>query len=227
MSEPSESAHLRQARALVHGRYWVVPPASTVRGYWLIGFHGYGQSADEFLESLIEIPGRANWLTVSVQALRTFYTRSETVVGNWMTRQDREHAIADNVAYVDTVMDQLEAEFGAPRAIVVAGFSQGVAMAYRAALLGRRACAAIVVAGGDVPPEFKNEPHRAWPLLLAATGSRDPHFTPELLETDIVFLNAQGADVQKLVFDGAHEWAPELATAAGALLARVEREIDS
>ena len=40
-------------------------------------------------------------------------------------------------------------------------------------------------------------------------------------------LRAQGAEVEKLVFDGGHEWSPELVTAAGALLAKVEREAGS
>jgi predicted esterase len=214
---------LRHARAQVHGRYWVRPARWGANGLWLVGFHGYAQSAEQFLAPLAHTPRSEAWLAASVQALHPFYGRGSQVVANWMTRQDREHAIADNVAYVDTVMDQLEREFGAPRAIVCAGYSQGVAMAYRAALLGRRACAAIVSAGGDVPPELKTTETRPWPRVLAATGTGDTYYTPKLLERDMEFLRQRRPDAQMLVFDGGHEWSDAVVDAAGALLGEIEK----
>ncbi len=225
MSEPSVGPLLRHATATVHGRYLVQPPRSATPTLWLVGFHGYAQSAEAFLEPLARVPRSSKWAIVSVQALHPFYAgRSNEVVANWMTRQDREHAIADNVAYVDAVMDQLESEFGAPRAIVYAGFSQGVAMAYRAGLLGRRTCDAIIAAGGDVPPELKSVETRAWPRVLAVTGAGDAHYTPARLEEDMAFVLTRRPDAQKLVFEGGHEWSAALVDAASVLLAKIERE---
>jgi len=103
-----------------------------------VGFHGYAQNAETFLESLVAIPGAETWRVASVQGLHPFYSRGSHVVAGWMTRQDREHAIADNIAYVDAVLDDMAAAFGAPEKLVFAGFSQGVAMAYRAAMRGAR-----------------------------------------------------------------------------------------
>src|SRR6267154_632555 len=85
------------------------------------------------------VPGSDAWWIASIQALHPFYnSRTNEVIASWMTRQDRELAIADNVAYVDGVCDALERDFGPAQALVWCGYSQGVAMAYRAALLGRR-----------------------------------------------------------------------------------------
>ena len=139
-----------------------------------------------------------------------------------MTSQDRELAIADNIAYVDAVLEGLVREHGAPRAIVFAGFSQGVAMAYRAALAGRRRAAGVLAVGGDVPPELHGTPAERWSAVLAATGSRDEWFTPTRLEQDGQLLRARRPDARTLVFEGGHEWAPGLIEAGRGFLAGLE-----
>jgi predicted esterase len=212
---------LRHAPTRVHGRYFVRPSASTP-AHWLIGFHGQGQTAEAFLADLERIPRGPDWLVASIQGLNRHYAgRTQAIVASWMTSQDRELAIADNLAWVDTALDQIEREFGSPRSIVFAGFSQGVAMAYRAGLLGSRSCAAILAGNGDVPPELKTASGRAWPLVLVATGTRDEWYTPARLAADAEVLRSLGAEVRTLTHDGAHEWTNELAEAAGRLLAGI------
>jgi len=215
---------LRHATTEVHGRYFIRPPRSAAGDLWLVGFHGQGQTADAFLADLERVPRGPAWLVASVQGLNRYYTgRTRAIVANWMTSQDRELAIADNVTWVDVVLDRLEREFGPPRAIVFAGFSQGVATAYRAGLLGRRPCAAIIVSGGDLPPELRTLETRQWPPILAATGSHDEWYTPARLEADLEFVRARQPDARRLVFEGGHEWADDLVDAAGEWLAEVER----
>ena len=218
MAEPL----LRHATAPVHGRYLVQPPSSGAADLWLVGFHGYAQSAAQFLPDVARAASAGRWLVASVQALHPFYTKRDEVVANWMTREDREHAIADNIGYVDAVGDALEREFGAPRAIVYAGFSQGVAMAWRAAMRGRRSAAAIVTAGGDVAPDVLDAT-RPWPRVLMLTGGIDPWYTPERLAAEAARLRGLGADVRTQVFDGGHEWGDAVAEAAAELLAQLDK----
>jgi len=220
MAEPL----LRHATATVHGRYLVQPPRSGPADRWLVGFHGYAQSAALFLPDLARAASAGGWLVASVQALHPFYTKRDEVVANWMTREDREHAIADNVGYVDAVIDALEREFGAPRAIVFAGFSQGVAMAWRAAMKGRRSAAAIVTAGGDVAPDVLDAT-RPWPRVLMLTGGLDPWYTPERLAAEAAQLRGLGADVRTQVFEGGHEWGDAVAEAVAELLGRAQAGI--
>jgi poly(3-hydroxybutyrate) depolymerase len=121
--------------ATVHGRYIAIPPSTPGPAPILVGFHGYGEDAEAQLERLRAIPESRRWLTVSIQALHPFYQRrTERVVASWMTRQDREAAIADNVAYVSGCIDAVAAEWPTMPTVVFAGFSQGVAMAFRAAV---------------------------------------------------------------------------------------------
>src|SRR5213593_76043 len=138
-----------------HGRYLVEVPAGG--GPWplLVGFHGYAETAEDQLARLRSSASAGGWLVVAVQGLHRFYRgRRNRVVASWMTRQDRELAIADNLAYVASVIDAVDCEYpGAPK-VVFSGFSQGVAMAFRAAAASSRRVDGVIAAGGDVPPEI-------------------------------------------------------------------------
>src|SRR2546428_12526266 len=117
-----------------HGRSLVEVPAGG--GPWplLVGFHGYAEAAEDQLARLRSSASAGDWLVVAVQGLHRFYRgRRNDVVASWMTRQGRELAIADNLAYVAAAIDAGAAEWTTEGAAVVAGFSQGGAMAFRAA----------------------------------------------------------------------------------------------
>src|SRR5436309_528326 len=121
----SQPADLHIIAATVHGRFLVRQgPVGRV----VIGFHGYGENARTHLDQILAIGGIDRWTVASVQALHPFYAR-ENIGASWMTVQDRELAIADNIAYVRSVVEWLHR----PQTIVFAGFSQGAAMAYRGA----------------------------------------------------------------------------------------------
>ena len=220
MSEPL----LRHVSAGVHGRMLVRPPARVVADLWLIGFHGYAQSAADLLPGLERAARSGAWLVASVQALHPFYTKGSDVVANWMTREDRELAIADNIAYVDRACDAIEQEFGAPRAIVYAGFSQGVAMAYRAALKGRRRAVALFVVGGDLPPELHGGGTQAWPRVSLLTGADDVWYDAEHLAADASRVREAGGEARPQVFAGGHEWNEAVVEALAGVLGEVERQ---
>ena len=114
-----------------HGRYLVSPGVDSDAPI-LLGFHGYGETAEDELRRLQTIPGIDHWAVVSIQGLHQFYRRStDEVVASWMTRQNRELAISDNIVYVQNVVKALSHKSQA--ILVLTGFSQGVAMAFRAA----------------------------------------------------------------------------------------------
>jgi predicted esterase len=202
-----------------HGRVLVEPRDAPVG--LLVAFHGYGQSADEMLAEVLRIPGIDRWQVAAVQALHRFYTRHDRrVVASWMTRQDREAAIVDNVAYVHRVVEQL-APPGTP--LVFAGFSQGASMAYRAAMLGPRDAVGVIALAGDVPPELEdgaNTGARPWPPVLVGVGTDETWYSPERVDADVTFLREAGAEVELVRFAGGHEWTDEFRQAAGAWLAR-------
>jgi predicted esterase len=202
-----------------HGRVLVRDAAGPLG--LVVAFHGYGQSADEMLADVLATPGIDGWQVASVQALHRFYVRGDqSIVASWMTRQDREAAIADNVAYVDRLVRELGADHGRP--LVFVGFSQGASMAYRAAMLGREEAAAVIALAGDVPPELKQGAAvRSWPRVLIGAGRRDKWFTPERAAEDAAFLVSAGARCDLVRFDAGHEWTDEFRASVGRLLGEV------
>lgn len=176
----------------------------------LIGFHGYAQTAEDMLAELERLPGSEHWTLVSVQALHRFYARgNERVVASWMTRQDRELAIADNIAYIDRLVLTLLAD-GPQAPVVFVGFSQGAAMAYRAGILGARHAAGVIVIGGDIPPEVKTASADRFPAILVAAGQSDPIYTPARVDDDEGFLGSIGVPYDVFRYRGGHEWTDEL-----------------
>jgi predicted esterase len=201
-----------------HGRILVREARAAAARGLLVGCHGYMENARVQMERLVAIPGAEAWTLVSVQALHRFYRgRTEEVVASWMTREDREAAMADNLAYLDAALDSVPHD-GSTR-IVFAGFSQGVAMAFRAALRGIRRPAGVIAIGGDVPPELLADPAAAFPRILLARAARDEWFTEAKFDADVAALTARGVELRPLVYEGSHEWNEAVSSAAGEFLA--------
>ena len=211
------SARLIEART--HGRYLVRSPGGT--GPWplFVGFHGYAETAEIHLDAVWRIPGIEAWLAVSVQALHPFYTRDQRVVASWMTRQDRDQAIAENIDYVGRVLGAVRQEFSTRTPLVFAGFSQGGAMAYRAA--AQFGADAVIVLAADVPPDVADSAVTV-PHVLVGRGTRDGWYTAAKHTADLETLRRRAAHVESCVFEGAHDWSPEFYGAAGRLLAALQ-----
>ncbi len=213
-------AVVRTIAATTHGRYLVAPADAPGPAPLLVSFHGYGENAERHLAELDRIPGRERWTRVAVQALHRHYSRSRRhVVGSWMTREDRELAIADNIAYVRDVVGAVRDAYDTTGVLVCCGFSQGVAMAYRAGLRAGHACRGIVALAGDVPPELQSVPGSAWPPILIGRGRLDTWYTREKMDADLEFLERAGVPATARVFDGGHEWTDEFRAEIGRFLA--------
>ena len=216
--------NVHSIRASVHGRYVVDPPLRTSKPVPLIvGFHGYAERAEHMLDALRKIRGERPWLLVSVQALNRFYTRANDVVANWMTREDRELAIADNLAYIAAVVAAIRSDYSCTDTVVYAGFSQGVAMAYRAAAFVHEydrsvpAAAGAIMLAGDVPPDVV--PRMAsLPPVLIGRGATDHWYTEEKASGDLALFDAAGISPHVHVFDDGHVWHESFMTAAAEFL---------
>ncbi len=220
MAPPESRTLTRLVPAQTVGRYLVDDRPGPLP--LLMGFHGYGENAEVHLDELRRLPGAERFRLASVQALHRFYnTKTGEVVGSWMTKLDREQAIADNVAYVVRALEEIEREQGPPPRLAYAGFSQGAAMAYRAAARGRHPCHGVVVLGGDLPPDLASDPTVALPPVLIGRGREDTWYTPEKMAADLDALRARGTTVETLVFEGGHGWSDEFRSAAGRFLLRV------
>src|SRR5688500_16419692 len=196
---------IRTVRTDTHGRYLVGIPAHSRAT--LVGFHGYKENALVHMEVMRRIAGDRPIGLISIQGLHRFYAGGGTVVASWMTKEDREHAIADNVAYVGKVLTMVTDEFGMTRPMIYVGFSQGVAMAFRAAALVQRPCDGVIALASDVPPDVA--PLAAsLPRVLYGRGERDELYPAAQAAKDLEILRTAGVHVSVATFDGSHEWTP-------------------
>jgi predicted esterase len=172
------------------------------------------------LEQLRKIPGADAWRLVAVQALHRFYTRdNQSVIASWMTRQDRDDAIADNVEYMHRAVEAAGAATAA--SIVFLGFSQGASMAARAAMRSRIPAAGLILLGGDIPPDVRDDAGAHLPPVLIGVGSRDTWYSGARADADLAWLQERGIPHEVVRFDGGHEFTDAFRSAAGHWLARL------
>lgn len=212
---------IRQIETLTHGSYLLETPAQIDGSPLLVGFHGYGENAERHLEELRRIPGASRWVLCAVQGLHLFYNRTGEVIASWMTRSQRELAIQDNIRYVTGVVAEIKKELPVSERLVYLGFSQGAAMAYRAAAGSGHSCQGLVVLGGDVPPELEDRDLTGFPPVLLGRGSSEEWYDAAKMDHDVELLRTKGVDIHPLVFRGGHEWTNEFRAAAGEFLSQI------
>jgi len=216
----SEGIEQRVVEARVRGRYLVRAAAGEPVAI-VVGCHGYGENAARHLAELETIPGAAAAALLAVDALNAFYERkSGEVVRGWMTRDLREAAIEDNLAYFRAILDEVRARFGWRLPLLFVGFSQGTAMAWRAAVAAGHGAAAVAALAGDLPPELAELPEAVPfpPRALLARGTLDDWYTEAKMAADAAALGARGVAVETVIFEGGHVWSGPFRAAAGQLL---------
>lgn len=219
MSEPRSSEERRLA-ATVHGTYLVAPPAAGPPRAAVVGFHGYGETAADHLAALSRLPGAGRWLLAAVQGLHPFYRKDGSVVASWMTSFDRDNALADNTRYAASVLAALAHDHPTVSRWALTGFSQGVAMAYRAAAGAPHPIHALVALAGDVPPDVAATGMNDFPPVLIGRGTGDGWYDDPKLQSDLTTFAEHGVTAESLVFEGGHEWDAAFLARAGDFLAR-------
>ena len=201
-------------------RYFTLGSASAdVRELWIV-CHGYGQLAAPFLSSFAPIAASSR-LVVAPEALSRFYldrTLSTPdppprVGATWMTREDRDSEIGDQVAYLDDLHDALREQVGDPGArdggvrLCVLGFSQGVATASRWIAYGRARADALILWAGSFPadvdlPALATRMHGSSVTLVV--GERDELASWANADTQLQRFADAGIPARLVTFNGGH-----------------------
>lgn len=184
---------------------------------WIV-CHGFGQLAREFIPVFEPIakPGRA---IVAPEALNRFYksqgtlhTPESPVGATWMTTEDRETEIADYIAYLDALLDDLRPKISREAKVTALGFSQGVATISRWVAASGPSLSQVIFWGGLLPPEFKDQRSlsglSSQPLAFVV-GNADRYFSNPLVDSEVKRLEGLGIPVLLTRFDGGHVVDPE------------------
>ena len=188
--------------------------ATALRELWIV-CHGYGQLAARFLEPFV--PLAAPWRRiVAPEGLSRFYLDRSRVGVNpqagvgatWMTREDREHEIADQIIYLDTLLDHLlPLPHRSNVRLRVLGFSQGVATVSRWLVRGRVRPDEVVLWAGSVPADVNLSDLagrlEAAPVVFAV-GTQDELASWAAADVEVGRFNAAGIHARLVTFNGGH-----------------------
>lgn len=224
----SQTPLYRNIETPTHGRSLIAPASSLSPAGTIMAFHGYAQSADWMLTMLRDIPQiNHTWHLCALQGLHRFYQpKSGEIVASWMTSQDREWMIEDNVVYVGRTMVDFKSCIEQPgRHLIFLGFSQGAAMAWRAAARYLKSTRAVVAAGGDIPPDVHVGVFADWQGgILVARGRHDRIYSAPRLQNDTEKLEGLESKVELAEYNGSHELNADFGRILQRFLGSIEAE---
>jgi predicted esterase len=219
-SRMSTEHHLEVPRT---ARYYLNGSLSAaITDVWFV-CHGYGQLASDFIREfdVIASPGR---LIVAPEAMSRFYLSDGTgfhgpdskVGATWMTREDRDAEIADYVAYLERLYDEIFRVVPREAAkFTVLGFSQGGATATRWLTRGKSRADRLLLWGSFLPADYELSQGAAFfrdvPLSIVY-GKRDRYADAAMIEKYERQLAEHGIPHRLFSFDGGHRMDRETLT---------------
>ena len=198
-----EEHHLSTPRT---ARYHTLGDPASARHIWIV-LHGYGQLARYFLRPFEGL--ETDKLIAAPEGLSRFYSDAAHIrVGaTWMTREDRDHEITDQAAYLDRLAEHLQQQCVPGTPLSVLGFSQGVATACRWALSTQVEMERLVLWGGTIPPEIDaaaiHEKLQGRTIVLVH-GEQDMLVKEEALAHNEARLREAGVSHEAVRFTGGH-----------------------
>lgn len=204
----------KQIQVLKTARYYCFGKKNKqTKNVWFI-LHGYGQDALQFGQPFENFAKQGDYI-ISVEGLSRFYNSGYygKVGASWMTSEDRENDIADNIQFLKSIYsEEVENLLGHPQ-IHLLGFSQGVATLSRFIAAVQPHFQHFWICAGDIPKDLN------WNTFTATLenvnthivlGNADPFITPERGQELRLFLSENKIKYQLHIFDGGHEMRHEI-----------------
>jgi predicted esterase len=175
---------------------------------WLV-LHGYGQLAEFFIRKFTPFDSEDRLILAPEGTNYQYLTGFHGKVGaNWMTKHERETAIANNHRFLDLLLDSFLEKYTKVPKVHVLGFSQGAATATRWASRWNGQINTLVLwAGGfahdlilgDANLKFQDT------KLMLVTGTDDTLMTQESISKQEELIQRLEKEVIRLYFSGGHE----------------------
>ena len=211
-SRMSNEHHIQVGRT---ARYHTIgEPGPETRDVWFV-CHGYGQLAGDFIREFEPIADPSR-LIVAPEALSRYYVATEPgfhsrdakVAATWMTREDRENEIADYVAYLDALYDEIFIRARRDGAsVTVVGFSQGGATANRWLTRGRVRADRLIMWGALLASDADLEQAATFfrdVNLTIVYGKRDQFADEGMIANYESLLRSKNVPHEVVTFEGGH-----------------------
>lgn len=175
---------------------------------WIV-FHGYGQLAEFFIRKFNPFFS-SNRLFVAPEGTNYAYLQNfqGRVGANWMTKHERETAIANNHRYLDGLMESILQSYSVFPKINILGFSQGAATATRwASRWSEKVEHLVLWAGGFAHDLEFMEAKEKFSLtkFTIVLGKQDSMITQESLEKQGDLVKNLEKTAEIIHFEGGHE----------------------
>lgn len=180
-------------------------PVQNAKAQWL-ACHGYGQLAKYFLRHFKPVQ-EVGVQVDAPEGLSAFYLQgtSGRVGASWMTKENREVAIANYLHFLDAVQQQTSPQ-NSP--LTLFGFSQGCATVCRYLEHSDTPVNRLILWAGVFPPDLSLtlslEKLKACEIILV-WGNQDPYLTPERQREQEDWLQRLGLRYTVRNFEGGHQ----------------------
>ncbi|PCJ64928.1 MAG: alpha/beta hydrolase [Bacteroidetes bacterium] len=170
--------------------------------------HGYGQLAKFFIRQF-KPAETMDYTIVAPEGLHRFYLEGTKgrVGASWMTKENREQDIQNYLSYLNAIHLQLSAEKDWDK-IVVLGFSQGVATAFRWLAESDIKPSKFLICSGLVPPDVDLNIKKGIfdPIKMTYfSGVHDPYRTEASVKEFYDAVTSSKLDMELVNFEGVHE----------------------
>lgn len=171
--------------------------------------HGYGQLVKYFIRKFNELP--EDVLIVAPEGMHRFYLEGSSgrVGASWMTREDRETDIKDNLAYLEELDRIVSQKFNVQERYLL-GFSQGGATASRWEELGTVTFHGVIIWASVFPPDLSKQACNGSGNHYFIIGNQDPFFHSEQQDEICAFYEDKGYEIIR--YDGSHDIVNEILT---------------
>lgn len=169
--------------------------------------HGYGQLAPYFIRKFHGLPSK--YCIIAPEGMHRFYLNGSSgrVGASWMTKEEREDDILDNLNWLSALHHELTAnkEF---KKVIVLGFSQGGATAVRWFQSGMISADHLMIWASVYPPDL--DPNKEIQLHekehFFFIGKNDEFYDTDQQNELLSFYNARGFET--VHFEGPHDINP-------------------
>ncbi|WP_200975758.1 alpha/beta hydrolase [Echinicola sp. 20G] len=202
-----------QVKYQTTGSYVTSQPITGLEKELWIVLHGYGQLANFFLNKFSS-HFNSDRLFIAPEATNYSYLKkfSGRVGANWMTKHQRELAIANNHHFLNAILNQSLSYFSTLPSINILGFSQGSATATRwAAQLEVQVNTLVLWGGGfahDIDLNHLDQSLKNTRTFMVL-GDQDPFLTEEKMKEQEEILQKIPIQKEKISYQGGHDIYPE------------------
>ena len=196
-------------------RYFLLGnPGNNTSIVWVV-LHGYGMLSEFFIQKFKKLENK-NTLILAPEALNRFYidTNYGRVGASWMTKDERQDDIKENIKYLNSLMDQIIKEIGHNRfKINVLGFSQGGATACRWLFKSGLKFENLIMWAGDIPKDTLTEENRLkWNDMNThlVMGKKDELINEEMKAKFLKLVTDYKLDYKLTLYDGDHRIYPDV-----------------